>query len=170
MNKFDSPEYKRSRGAYMAQCTIEYFVALIAGGAFLAKVLTYIGISDALTGVISSFITLAYIFQLLSILLVRLKINTKKLVLVLDTASIFFYMLIYFVPHLSQDRTVRTVLVLLSVLFAYVCRYLIINIYYKWANMYVEPKKRARFSETKETISLFTGMIFTLVVGYVIDR
>ena len=169
MDKFDSPEYKRSRGAYMTQCTIEYFVALVATGAFLAKLLTYIGISDALTGVISSFGSLAYMFQLLSILLVRFKINTKKLVLILDTASMFFYMLIYFVPFLSQDKTVRTVLVLLSVLFAYVCRYLIINIYYKWANMYVEPTKRARFSATKETISLFTGMIFTLGVGYIVD-
>ena len=169
MQKFDSPEYRRSRGAYMTQCTVEYFVALLATGGFLAKLLTSIGISDALTGVISSISTLAYVFQLLSILLVRLKLNTKKLVVVLDSASIFFYMFLYFVPFVTENQTLRTVLAVGSVLFAYVSRFLIFNIYYKWANSYVDPTKRARFSAIKETISLFTGMIFTLILGYVID-
>lgn len=77
MADFNSQEYKRSRGAYMAQCTVEYFVSLLVTDAFLAKLLTSIGISDALTGIISSFITLAFVIQLLSIFLVRLRVSTK---------------------------------------------------------------------------------------------
>ena len=34
---FDSKAYKRSRKAYMAQCTIEYFVSILVADAFLAK-------------------------------------------------------------------------------------------------------------------------------------
>ena len=63
---YNSPEYKRSRAAYMAQCTFEYFVSLLVADAFLAKVLTALGMSDFLVGIISSFISLSFVFQLLS--------------------------------------------------------------------------------------------------------
>ena len=50
-----SPEYKRSRSAYIAQSAFEYLGSLLATGAFLAKLLTSLGISDALAGIIASF-------------------------------------------------------------------------------------------------------------------
>ena len=40
----------------MAQCTFEYFVSLLVADAFLAKLLTEIGMNDFLVGIISSFI------------------------------------------------------------------------------------------------------------------
>ncbi len=170
MKNYNSPEYKRSRAAYTSQCTIEYFVSLLVTDAFLAKLLSAVGISDALVGIISSFITLAFVIQLLSIFLLKLRVSTKKLVISLDTISIFFFMLLYFVPFLSEDKAVRTVLIVASVLLAYAGKYLILSICYKWANSYVEPTKRASFSAVKEIISLFSGMIFTMAVGFVIDR
>lgn len=170
MRKFDSPEFKRSRGAYMAQCTVEYFVSLLVTDAFLAKLLSYLGISDSLIGIISSFITLAFVIQLASILLVKKATNTKALVIALDTASIFFFMLLYFVPFLSSNQSVRTALVIICVLLAYVGKYLITSICFKWANSFVAPTSRALFSARKEMISLLGGMIFTALVGYIIDR
>ena len=61
---YDSPEYKRSRAAYMAQCTFEYFVTILAGDAFLAKLLSEMGIKDSTIGVISSFVSAAFLFQM----------------------------------------------------------------------------------------------------------
>lgn len=170
MKIFDSPAYRRSRGAYMAQCTVEYFVSLLVTDAFLAKLLSYIGISDALIGIISSFITLAFVIQLLSIFLVKKITNTKMLVIALDTASIFFFMLLFFVPFLSQDKGIRTVLVILCVLLAYIGKYLILSVCFKWANSFVKPTKRGLFSARKEMISLVGGMIFTAVTGHIIDK
>ena len=167
---FNSPEYKRSRGAYMTQCTVEYFVSLLVTDAFLAKLLTSIGISDALTGIISSFITLAFVIQLMSIFLVRVKMSTKKLVMTFDTISIFFFMLLYFIPFLPVSQTAKTLLVIISILMAYVGKYLILSVCFKWANAFVEPTKRADYSATKEMISLVSGMIFTAVIGYIIDK
>lgn len=46
MNDFNLPEFKRSRGAYVAKETAEYFVSLLVTDAFLAKLLTSMGISD----------------------------------------------------------------------------------------------------------------------------
>ena len=48
--------------------------------------------------------------------------------------------------------------------------YLIYSIYFKWANSYVSPDKRGEYSAVKEMISLFTGIIFTLGIGFVIDK
>ena len=92
MNDFNLPEFKRSRGAYVAKETAEYLVSLLVTDAFLAKLLTSMGISDGMIGIISSFITVAFVFQLMSIFLLRLKMSTKKLVILFDTLSIFFFM------------------------------------------------------------------------------
>ena len=75
---FNTTQYKRSRGAYMAQCTVEYFITLLVTDAFLTKLLTHIGISDYLVGIISSFISMAFVIQLAAIFLVRINVSTKK--------------------------------------------------------------------------------------------
>ena len=78
-NDFETKAYKRSRGAYMAQCTFEYFVTLLVTDAFLAKLLTHIGISDHLIGIIASFVSMTYVIQLVTIFLVKTKWSTKTL-------------------------------------------------------------------------------------------
>ena len=170
MNDFNLPEFKRSRGAYVVKETAEYFVSLLVTDAFLAKLLTSMGISDGMIGIISSFITIAFVFQLMSIFLLRLKMSTKKLVILFDTLSIFFFMFLYFIPFLTPHKSLRTILVVLSVFGAYAGKYFIYSICFKWANSYVDPTKRASFSANKEMISLFTGMFFTIIVGYIIQR
>ena len=99
MNNFESPDYKRSRTSYIIQCAIEYFVSLLVTDAYLTRLLSNIGISDSLNGIISSFITLAFVVQLMSIFIVRIKTSTKKLVMIFfedfpiisNCDSIFFY-------------------------------------------------------------------------------
>ncbi len=167
---FNSAEYKRSRGAYMAQCTFEYFVTLLVADAFLAKLLTSIGISDSLIGIISSFITMAFVIQLMSIFLVRAKVSSKKLSIVFYTLSNLFFMSIYFVPFIPVGVGVKTVIVMLCILFAYAGTYLVASICFKWANSYVDPAKRADYSATKEIISLVSGIAFTAFIGYMIDK
>lgn len=170
MERFNSSEYKRSRMAYVIQCTTEYFISILVADVYLAKLLSSIGISDSLVGIISSFITLSFVFQIFSLFLFRGNISAKKLTLVLDTTSIFLFAFMYVVPFLPVDKTTKTVLLIISILLAYICKYLILNIFYKWGNSYVEPTKRARFSSNKEIFSLFLGTIFTAVIGYTVDR
>ena len=55
---FDKPSYKRSRWAYTFECAFEYFISLMVADAFLATLLTQMGLSDAVIGVISSLIGL----------------------------------------------------------------------------------------------------------------
>lgn len=153
----------------MIQCTTEYFISILVADVYLAKLLSSIGISDSLVGIISSFITLSFVVQILSLFLFKGNISAKKLTLALDTTSIFLFAFMYTVPFLPLDKTTKTILLMVSILLAYICKYLILNIFYKWANSYVEPTKRARFSANKETLSLLFGMIYTAVIGYIVD-
>lgn len=170
MADFNSPAYKRSRAAYIAQCTFDYFILLLVSDAFLAKLLTYIGISDAVIGIISSFVSMAFVIQIFSLLLVRARASRKTLCTVFEVSGVMFFFLLYLVPFIPVSTEIRTILVVLSVILAYASKYLVSSILFKWGNSCVEATHRGSYSATKEMISLITGIIFTTVVGYIIDR
>lgn len=167
---YDTKEYQRSRKAYITQSAFQYCVTLLVTDSFLANLLNEIGISDSMIGVISSFISVAFVIQLMSIFLIKVRIETKKLVILFDTLSIFFFMLLYLIPFFGVSKKIKTALVIVSIIAAYAGNYMISSLSFKWANSYVDPKKRAGYSAKKEMISLAVGMIFSLGAGYVIDR
>lgn len=169
-NIYNTKEYKRSRIAYAMQCTFEYFVMLLVADAFLANLLSNMGISDALTGIISSFISFAFLFQLMSIFLVTKIKNTKKTVIILNCLSQVLFMIMYLVPFMPFSKGIKTVLVVCAILFAYITNYTVNGVLYKWANSFVEPTKRAEYSAGKEMMSLLSGIGFTLIIGHIIDR
>ncbi len=170
MDIFNSPDYKRSRASYTVQCAVEYFISLLVTDAFLVRLLTYIGISDALTGIISSFISLAFLFQILAIFAVRAKMGPKRMVLIYDTASIFLFMFLYVIPFLPVASEIKKLMAVASILLAYAGKYVVNTMCYKWGNSYVHPHKRAEFSANKEIISLLSGMVFSIVMAAVVDK
>ena len=167
---FDSIEYKRSRVAYMMQCTFEYFVTILVADAFLAKLLSSLGIGDALIGIISSFVTFAFLFQLAAVFFASKIRNVKRTVIFFSTLSQLLFMCLYLLPFLPFSQSFSTILVILCVLTAYFGNYFVASMLYKWGNSFVNPLVRGDFSAKKEIISLVSGMIFTLIVGVVLDR
>lgn len=167
---FETPQYKRSRRAYMFECTFEYFVSLLVTEAFLANLLSEMGISDALIGIISSFASLSFIVQFFSIFVVKRIANTKRFAILFHSTSQLFFAFLYVIPFLPCNRDVRELLVIISVLTAYFGNYFVTSIIYQWGNSFVFPYVRGAFGATKEMISLATGMTMTLTVGYVLDR
>ena len=45
-----------------------------------------------------------------------------------------------------------------------------LNLYYKWGNSFVRPEGRGQFSARNEAISLGIGVLFTLVMGNLVDH
>lgn len=166
---YNSPVYKRSRGAYTAQCAFEYLITILVTDAFLAKLLTHMGFSDAVIGVIASLTAFSFLFQLLSIYLMAHLRNTKRTVMIFSTASQMLMMSLYLVPFIPVGVTVKTVIVVGFILLAYICQYVIMSVHFKWANSYVDPTKRGEYSAVKEMISLVAGIVFTLIAGQLID-
>lgn len=166
---YSSRAYKQSRSAYSAQCLFEYFISILCSDAFLAKLLKDIGLSDAVTGLLSSFISFTFFFGLLAIPLAgRLK-KVKKPVITLDTLSQLLFAALYAVPFLPLGTGAKGAVVTGLLVLAYLTLYLNTSICYKWGNSFVSPEKRGSFSATKEMISLIAGVFFTLLMGFVTD-
>ena len=166
---FQSRDYKRSRAAYVGQETCNYFINLLLVDAYLATLLSYIGISDAIIGIIASLISFTFLFQLLAIFMVANLRNTKRSVLFWDTLSNFIFLSIYLIPFLKVSRGVKTAIVIVCILLGYMCKYMIQSLIFRWGNSYVAPNKRGEFSAIKEVVSLISGIVFMLLAGYVID-
>ena len=167
---YNSPVYKRSRWSYALECAFEYFVSLMISGAFLAKLLSHIGLDDALIGIISSFVSFAFLFQLGSIIIVQRLTKTKLFVVLFHTLSNLLFMSLYLIPFLPSAYEIKEGLVIFCVLAAYFGKYIENTILYRWANSYVDPHHRAEFSAVKEMISLVSGIVVTLAAGKIIGR
>lgn len=170
MIDFNSKEYKRSRTAYIIQSIFEYFLVIMVGDAFLAKLLTHLGISDSVNGIISSFVTIAYLFQLFSLFIAKWKINKKRFLIAAYIISFLSFGILFLVPFMPLGHTGATVTVMVCVLLGYISLYVVASIMFRWANSYVDPNKRARFGSTREIISLLSGIVFSTVIGAIINK
>ena len=168
---YNSAPYKRSRKSYLIECAFEYFVALLVSDAFLVKLLQDIGMDDATIGIMASLISLAFVFQLFSIFVVQRISNTKAFAITFHFASQLFFMALYFIPFLPavENSGYKHVLAVICIMVAYFGNYLVTSVIYKWGNSFVEPHHRARYCASKEMVSLISGMVVTLIIGYVMD-
>ena len=102
---YSAAGYKRSRAAYIAHCHVDNMVATLVSGAFLAKLMRSLGMSDSLIGIVSAFSSLAFIFQIFSIVLTRKNVNTKAVVTVLNTLGKVLLIFLYVIPFLPPGTT-----------------------------------------------------------------
>ena len=61
--------YRSSRACSVVSAAVEYFISLLVIGSYLAKLTSDIGISDSVTGILTSFVSLGFGFQLFAIFL-----------------------------------------------------------------------------------------------------
>ncbi len=168
-SRYLTPGYKRSRAAYCMECAAEYFVTLLVTETFLAKLLISLGLSDDVIGILSSLISLSFLFQLAAVFVVKRIKNTKRFSILFHTAGNLLFMSLYLIPFLPFAAPYRQPLVIACILAAYFGNYFVTTIIYRWGNSFVEPHHRARFSAGKEMISLISGMIITVILGYAMD-
>lgn len=159
---------KRSQIYYIIQAALEYFVAILVSGSYLATLTAYLGISDGVTGIISSIISLGCVFQLLSIFLKRKQV--KKPVVLFSILNILLFMMLYFVPLAEFSKQLKIVLFITMILAAYIIYNAIHPLKSNWLMSLVEDHRRGIFSAHKEIISLLSGMVFTFVTGRIIDH
>lgn len=166
-NQLRSPAYARTRKLYMAQAAIEYLVSILVTGSFLARITSELGISDSLTGIISAFVSLGCVFELLS--LFYRKKTVKRFVVILTVLNQALFTFLYVIPLLELPKTVKIVLLVASIFASYVAYYAAHPKKINWLMSAVEDEKRGRFTANKEIISLVTGILFSFGMGWLID-
>ena len=167
---YDSKEYKKSRFAYMMECTFEYFVSLLVADAYLSSLLTAIGMPDSMVGIVSSIASVAFCFQLLTVLFVQRVKNVKRFSTIIHLVGRLFYVALYLIPFFGFiPKEYKAIIAVVCIVLAYFGYYVVTSMIYKWGNSFVHPTKRATFSATKEMLSLICGMAFTFTMGQLID-
>ena len=150
---------------YIIQADLEHLINLLVTGAFLATLTTQLGMSDSLTGIISSFSSLGCLFQMISVIF--RKGSVKKFVVFLSLSNQVLFIILYLIPLGSAPY--------LKYLFI-ACLFFALFIYnvahpkkIDWLMSMVDQSKRGVFTANKEIISLVTGIVFNLVMGAVMD-
>ena len=159
-------EYKASRILYIIEAALEYFIAIAVGSVYLAKITASIGISDSVTGVLTSFVSLGCGFQIIAIFVAH-KRPVKRWVTVFHVISQLLFSVMYFLPVLPISRAWQTTILVVSLLAAQILHNAINSPKINWYMSLVDEHKRGRFTANKEIVSLLGGMVFSFGLGQV---
>lgn len=160
--------YRSSRVGNIITAALEYFISMLVIDSYLAKLTTDIGISDSVTGILTSFVSLGFGFQLFAIFLINKK-PVKRWVTALTIINQLFFAFVYVIPFFEMSKTVKTVLFVAMLLLAHIILNVSSPAKIDWHMRLVDDDKRGRFTALKEIVSLLGGMVFSFVIGTVID-
>ena len=165
---------QRSRILYIIEAALEYFISILFAGSYLATLTSHLGMSDSLTGILSSFISLGCLFQLFSVFLKRRRVKT--IVTSLSVVNQLLFLLLYIIP-LSGTQTlfwggkqVKIALFIVAIFLAYLIYNCIHPLKINWLMSLVDDRKRGVFTSYKEIVSLLSGMLFSFGMGTLIDH
>lgn len=160
--------YKKSRFYYIIEAAVEYFLAMLVGTTYLAKMTTSIGISDGLTGVITAFVSLGFGFQIFALFIAQKK-PIKPFIIVMNLLTQLAFTFLYAVPVLDLSADAKTAVFIALFLFGEVLKNVIYPPKMSWQMGIVDDAKRGSFTAKKETVSLISGMLVSTAMGRVID-
>ncbi len=160
-------QLKRGRVLFIIQAALEYLISILVTGQFLTTLTRELGLSDSLTGILSSIISLGCLFQLFSIAF--RKKTVKSFVVLLSILNQVLFLFLYVVPIVPLSGTVKAVLFAVFILLAY----LLYNIAHPkkvaWLMSLVPDKSRGNFTANKEIVSLIAGSSFSFAMGTLFD-
>lgn len=159
--------YKTSRIAYILECMFEYFISILTTGAYLAKLTTTIGISDAMTAILSSLTSLAGVFQIVSIFLAH-KSPVKRWVLPITFITQALVSTLYIIPFLGMGA-LAPILFFVIIFVSKAAVNVVSPAKSNWFLSLVDDRHRGNFQAKINIVSLAGGMIFTFAASYTID-
>lgn len=161
--------YRSSRLYTIISAAVEYFISMLVIDSYLAKLTTDIGIPDSVTGILTSFVSLGFGFQLFAIFLIN-KRPVKRWATAMSIVNQLFFAFVYVIPFFEISKTVKTVLFVGMLLMAHILLNVAAPAKTDWHMRLVDDHKRGRFTALKEIVSLLGGMIFSFVIGMIIDN
>lgn len=162
-------EYRRSRIYYILAAAVEYFISILVGSTYLAKLAGSIGIDDGTIGVITSFVSLGCGFQIFA-LFIRSDRPVKRLVTIANLANQLCFSFLYTIPLFNISSDVKTVAFILLLLSGHILMNIVSSPKVVWSRSLIDDSKRGSFCASCEIVSLVSGVIFTLIMGRVIDH
>lgn len=159
--------YKRGRLMYILEAGLEYLISILVADMYLASLTKELGISDSVTGILSSVISLGCLFQLITTLIH--KGSAKRLVMALSIVNQLLFMLLYVIPLTGWQDKAKQIIFIVAIVLAYFFYNIAHPKKINWFMSLVDDEKRGRFTAKKEAISLASGVIFNFAMGAVIS-
>lgn len=166
--KKERDPYAFSRLMYIIEATVEYFISLVVADAYLAKVCASVGMSDAMTGVLSSFVHLGCGMQIIAIFM-SVRKSAKRFVISGTAITNLIFVIVYLTPFFPARGAFRITALVVVLLLAQFVKNIVHSHKINWFMSLVDDKQRGIFTANKEIVSLISGMIFTFAMGVVID-
>lgn len=164
-----SDPFRFTRLMYIIEAALEYFVSMLSGGAYLALLTNEIGISDSTTGILTSFVSLGFGFQMIA-LFISNKGSAKKWVTPVHMVDQLLFTLLYIIPFFDVSKNVKSALLIAFLLIGRIITNIVYSHKINWLMGTVDEDKRGKFTALKEMVSLLSGMLFTFVMGRIIDE
>ncbi len=159
---------EQGRLMYIAEAALEYLISILVAGSYLATLTRELGISDSLTGVLSSVISLGCLFQLLSVTYRRRRV--KGFVVGMSILNQLLFLLLYVIPLTGVAKPIKSALFVVFLVLAYVIYNFAHPKKISWLMSLVDDHHRGSFTANKEIVSLIAGMVFTYGMGTLIDH
>ncbi len=161
--------YKPSRLFYIISAALEYFISILTGSAYLAKLAGYSGIPDGTVGVLTSFISLGCAFQIVS-LAMRTDRPVKRMVILINLANQLCFSFLYVIPIINLPSGAKTAVFIILLLLGNILLNIPFSPKATWSRTLIDDSKRGAFSAKCEITSLVSGMLFTMIMGRIIDN
>lgn len=152
---------------YIIQAALEYLVALLVSGSFLATLTKEIGVSDSVTGILSSVISLGCLFQLLSIIYTKRRV--KGFVIIMSLLNQLLFASLYLIPLMGISGKFKIPLFIIAIFTAYFIYNLAHPKKINWLMSLVDDNVRGLFTANKEIVSLISGMVFSFLMSAIVD-
>lgn len=161
-------DYRKSRNRYIAGDAAAQTMVQLAGGTFLAGLLTHAGISESNIGVITSLASFAALFQLLMIGYLRKVKKCKPFI----CATVFMKLLlsvIYFIPLLPIPGNAKIVSIVTCYFAAQVFLQIGTPAINDWIASLVPMKVRGTYLSIKDSVAVFVVAALMLLAGIMTD-
>ena len=153
---------------YIIEAGLEYLISILVTGSFLATLTKEIGMSDSITGILSSIISLGCVFQLLSVFIRKERV--KPLVIILSVLNQLLFTALYIIPLSGLGSNAKVYLFIAVIFTAYLIYYVAHPKKTSWLMSQISDSERGRFTANKEIVSLILGMAFSFGMGAVVDK
>lgn len=161
-------DYRKSRHRYIVGDAAAQTMVQLAGGTFLAGLLTYVGVSESNIGVFTSLASFAALFQLLMIGYLRRLKKCKPFICV----SVFMKLLfssIYFIPMLNISGEMKAFWIIGLYFLGQIFLQIGTPAINDWMASLVPMKIRGEYLAVKDAFAVFTVATLMLLAGIMTD-
>lgn len=158
-----------SRLGFIIDAMASIVLTTLVNGVYVAGMFSFLGASEALSGVLLSTVALAGFFQFFAPIIGERLTRRKLFVVSCNFISRLSMSLVLFMPYLIHDKSIA----LGFSAFFFVCGYLLHNLYTPlysiWMTDLLPGHMRGRYFGVKDSLTFCIAAVFSYLGGYILD-